>query len=189
MILPSILESARSLIARALPTGGIAVDGTVGNGHDTLFLAERVGERGMVYGFDIQEEALASARRRLEEAGCFERVRLFLRGHEEMDEVLPPELKGRVHAAMFNLGYLPHGNPAIITRPDTTVQALTHALEWLAPGGMLTAVLYTGHPGGQEEAEQVLAWAGSLSPKLCQVMWQQLVNRRQAPSLLAVEKR
>ena len=35
-----------------------AVDATLGNGHDTCFLAEIVGDNGKVFGFDIQKRQL-----------------------------------------------------------------------------------------------------------------------------------
>ena len=42
------------------------VDGTLGNGHDTVFLAKLVGPNGHVYGFDIQEQAIVSTKKRLD---------------------------------------------------------------------------------------------------------------------------
>jgi tRNA A58 N-methylase Trm61 len=165
------------------------VDATVGNGHDTLFLAETVGASGRVFGFDIQAEALQAARRRLEAANLEGRVTLFAESHHRMADCLPAEVHGRIKAVMFNLGYLPHGDHAIITRPETTVPALDAAARLLAPGGMMSAVLYTGHPGGPEESEAVIRWAKELSPHRFQTMWVQLPNRNHAPSLLAVEKR
>src|SRR5690606_8250875 len=77
MMLPSILSLSKQLIRQALQPGNAAVDATVGNGHDTLFLAETVGAAGRVYGFDIQAEALQAARRRLEAANLEGRVTLF----------------------------------------------------------------------------------------------------------------
>ncbi|MBA4494856.1 class I SAM-dependent methyltransferase [Paenactinomyces guangxiensis] len=189
MILPSTLQSARSWISYSLPRGGTAVDATVGNGYDTLFLAEQVGPEGVVFGFDIQQEAIESTARRLREAGRQNQVRLFPCSHHRMDEKLPAEVKGKIQGMMFNLGYLPHGNPEIITQPQTTIEALQIGTVWLAPGGMITLALYTGHPGGQEEADAVVNWASALPPKQFQVMWQQMVNRRHAPSLLVIEKR
>ncbi len=53
------LKSARFLAAdclrRFLLPGDIAVDATMGNGHDTQMLCELVGESGHVYAFDVQE--------------------------------------------------------------------------------------------------------------------------------------
>ncbi|SEM90216.1 class I SAM-dependent methyltransferase [Lihuaxuella thermophila] len=189
MILPSTLESARSWIRLALTAGGTAIDATVGNGHDTLFLAQLAGPAGRVFGFDIQAEAIEATRRRLRDAGQEQQVQLFRCSHHQMDKMLPEEIKGKVDAAMFNLGYLPHGNPAIITQPETTLHALQICTEWLAPGGLITLALYTGHPGGQEEADAVVHWASALCSRRFQVMWQQILNRRHAPSLLVIEKR
>jgi predicted methyltransferase len=189
MILPSILQSARQYIKQALPPGGYAIDGTVGNGHDTLFLAETTGPSGRVFGFDIQQDALHQTSHRLKEAGQLGQVHLFHASHHRMEEKIPPELKGKIHAAMFNLGYLPHGNKAVITKAETTIPALEPAIAWLQPGGVLTCALYTGHPGGQEEADHVIRFASSLSAKSYQVMWQQFINRDQAPSLIVIEKR
>lgn len=189
MMLPSILSLSKQLIRQALQPGNAAVDATVGNGHDTLFLAETVGASGLVFGFDIQAEALQAARCRLEAANLEGRVTLFKESHHRMAECLPAEVHGRIRAVMFNLGYLPGGDHAIITRPETTVPALEAASRLLAPGGMMSIVLYTGHPGGTEECEAVLRWAKALSPRRFQTMWVQLPNRNHAPSLLAVEKR
>lgn len=189
MILPSILSLSKQLIRQTLHPGDTAVDATVGNGLDTLFLAETVGASGRVFGFDIQTDAIQTARQRLESANLEGRVTLFTDSHHRMAEYLPVEVHGRIRGVMFNLGYRPHGNHAIITRPETTVPALSAASQLLAPGGMITVVLYTGHPGGEAEAEAVIRWAKELSPNQFQTMWVQLPNRNHAPSLLAVEKR
>ena len=52
----------KHFILSHLGVGDVAVDFTMGNGNDTLFLSRTVGESGRVYAFDIQEEALASTR-------------------------------------------------------------------------------------------------------------------------------
>ena len=51
---PRLTELAQQRIGTIVRSGDIAVDATAGNGHDTLFLAERVGPAGQVYAFDIQ---------------------------------------------------------------------------------------------------------------------------------------
>jgi len=155
MAFPRATEIAHLLVkARAQP-GDHVVDATVGNGHDTLFLAACVGPTGRVDGFDIQDAAIASARARL---GPDSPVILHLRGHEEMAAVVAPG----VSVAMFNLGYYPSGDKSIITRPDTTIPALNAALDLLAANGLLTVVIYPGHPGGEEEAIRIERWLDGL---------------------------
>ena len=58
---------------------------------------------------------------------------------------------------MFNLGYLPGGDKRITTRAATTVRALADAARLVTPGGLLTALVYRGHPGGPQEAAAVEA--------------------------------
>lgn len=189
MILPSILQSAHQWAAKALGPGGIAIDATVGNGHDTLFLARQAGPDGQVFGFDIQKQAIVNTYERLLQHNQHHQVKLFHCSHHEMEEKLSDQLAGKVHAVMFNLGYLPQGDHQLITRPDSTLKALEAAIRYLIPGGIATVTLYTGHPGGQTESDQVIQWASEIPSSNYQVMWQQFVNRRQAPSLLIIEKR
>ena len=57
----------KHFILEHLSEGDVAVDFTMGNGNDTLFLSRTVGESGRVYAFDIQEEALISTSKFLED--------------------------------------------------------------------------------------------------------------------------
>ena len=159
-----LVSRAHEALSAILEPGDVAIDATVGNGHDTLFLARSVGDSGTVYGFDIQEQALDTAYRRLQEEGLQGRVSLYHAGHEAMSLVLPESIRGRVRAVMFNLGYLPGGDKQRTTTISTTLSALQQAVELLAHGGVISLLAYTGHPGGREEAEEAKAWARRLSP-------------------------
>jgi predicted methyltransferase len=161
---PRLTGLAQAAVAEVLGEGMQAIDATVGNGHDTLLLARQVGAAGRVYGFDVQVAALQSAAARLLAAGVADRVRLIHAGHETMAAHLPAVLHGGVQAIMFNLGYLPGSDKQCITRGASTLQALDQALDWLAPGGLLTVLAYCGHGGGREEAEAVACWLQGLSP-------------------------
>ena len=185
-----ILAQARDLINRALTPGDTAVDATVGNGHDTLFLAECVGPTGRVVGFDIQPSALTETTRRLRDAGLEERVELLLRGHEEMTAWFAESASlPRPKAAMFNLGYQPGGDKSVITRPVTTLIALASALELVVPGGIITVVVYPGHEGGRVETEAVLSWARAVPAHRALVACHQVLNTRKlGPLLLAIAK-
>lgn len=184
-VLHNAVHQGHKLIAQSLSAGQVAVDATAGNGHDTLFLAQLVGPEGKVYAFDIQQQALDNTKARLAEAGCSGRVELLLIGHEQMKlHVSEP-----VHAVMFNLGYLPGTDHQVITQPDNTLKALHGAVQMLAPGGILSVVVYPGHSGGDQEAQQVDDWARSLSSQDFAVMRMQFWNRQPTvPYLLVIEK-
>jgi SAM-dependent methyltransferase len=148
-----LTAAASSWIEIALFDGALAVDATVGNGYDALFLGHRVGPKGKVIGFDVQKAALAGAREILKFVGSINHVSLIHDSHTRVADYLPAG--AAINAAMFNLGYLPRGNRQIITRPDTTVQALRSVLEHLADCGRVTLLVYRGHEGGVPEYEGV----------------------------------
>jgi predicted methyltransferase len=188
----SVLSFAQELAGARIRPGDTALDATAGNGVDTLFLAKADGVKGAVHAFDIQETALAKTRDRLwkelgEEA---DRVQLHLASHDQMKELVPVPVHGAVAAVMFNLGYLPGADHTVITRPGTTLPALSAALELLRPGGVLTVAVYPGHEGGRSEADAVDAWASQRPPEACQVMCYRFMNQRNNPPyLIALEKR
>ncbi len=142
--------------------GTCAIDATVGNGLDTMFLARQVGSDGLVIGFDIQPQALATATKRLKTAGLLARVKLINDSHARLEHYLSNLGRSDVSACLFNLGYLPGSDKSVITKPDTTVKALAAASSHLMPNGLLSIVAYTGHPGGKEEAAAVRDWADAL---------------------------
>lgn len=142
-------------VAAVLRPGDLAIDATAGNGHDTVFLAGLVGDAGKVLAFDVQAEAIAATRTRVDAAGLTGRVEFIHGSHAGLgDHVLP----GSVSAVMFNLGYFPGGDHRLITRTEVTLAALDAALAVLKPGGILTIVCYPGHPGGDEESVAVMEW-------------------------------
>jgi predicted methyltransferase len=185
----SILDRAHTLATEAIRDGGVAVDATVGNGHDTAVLARAVGEEGTVFGFDVQPEALRATRSRLASDGLADRVALVEAGHETMAQQVPEAVHGRVEAVTFNLGYLPGSDSPLTTSPSTTLPALDAAVRLLRPGGVATVVVYTGHEGGDEEAAAVDAWAADLPQARFEALSYRFVNRRNdPPRLVAVEK-
>jgi len=143
-------------IAAVLREGDLAIDATAGNGHDTVFLAKLVGETGKVIAFDVQEQAIVSTKERLATENLLERIKLVHGSHGLIAAHVKP---GSVSAVMFNLGYLPGGDHAVITRTTETLQALEGALGVLKAGGILTIVCYPGHAGGDQESAAVVAWA------------------------------
>ena len=156
-----LTQQAHEAVCEVLKVGEAAVDATAGNGHDTQFLAVRVGAEGTVFAFDVQQQALDQTAQRLDDQGL-ENVRLLQRSHAELARAIPRTLHGRIGAAMFNLGYLPGGTKSLTTQTETTQAAVRQALELLRPGGVVTIVAYTGHPGGADEATAVAGLLDSL---------------------------
>jgi len=186
-VLPPVLSQAHRWVERALSPGDLAIDATVGNGRDTAFLADRVGPTGLVIGFDVQQSALAAASARLVELGLSDRVRLVRSGHERMAEIASGLAPGRrPKTVVFNLGYRPGGDRAIITRPETTLQALGAALDLTLPGGVVAVVCYPGHEGGAVERDAVLDWARTIPTTRAAVVVHQVWNARLAPCLVGI---
>lgn len=190
MNIEGILSYARSLMQKVIRPGSIAIDGTVGNGHDTLFLAELVGENGHVFGFDIQEQAILHTKELLVKNEIAKRATLFQKGHETLKKSIPVELHGKVGGAMFNLGYLPGGDKTVVTKPETTIAAINQLIELMAKGGILALVIYPGHEEGSIERDRVLEFAKNLDQTIVHVLQYGFINQKNNPPfLLAFEKK
>ncbi|WP_028612095.1 tRNA (mnm(5)s(2)U34)-methyltransferase [Paenibacillus harenae] len=189
----SVLGIAHKWIAERTSPGDIVIDATAGGGVDTLALAKLVGPKGKVYAFDIQQEALDRTSARFAayaDAAALPEVKLLLQSHSGMADAVEQDAIGRTAAVMFNLGYLPGGGDlSVITEPASTIAALNAAVTLLRPGGIVTCVLYPGHPGGAEEAAAVEAWAANLPQTLAQAVIYRQPQRPTAPYLVAAEKR
>ncbi|SHJ79224.1 Putative rRNA methylase [Malonomonas rubra DSM 5091] len=197
--LTRIVGWGHELLAEKISNGQLAVDLTAGNGYDTLMLWRQVGPSGQVIAFDIQQEALTSTCLRLQEQQAPVRqwaegsgvlvaqagVDLIAAGHQDLATYLP----GAPQAIVANLGYFPSGDKSITTLPKTTLQALSQSVEVLAPGGRLAVVVYTGHPGGEEEGRAVDRFFSELDEVNFQVLQLRVLNRPDAPYLLVAEKR
>ena len=48
----------------------------------------------------------------------------------------------------FNLGYLPGGDKTVITKSETTLLGMEAATRIVAAGGVISIMVYVGHPGG-----------------------------------------
>lgn len=187
-MLQTALTFSHTLLAEIVQSGDVVIDATMGNGHDTLFLADLVGSTGHVYSFDIQEQAIHSTKEKLLAHDFTDRASLLLKGHEHIDTVI--DATQPIKAAIFNLGYLPKGDKSIITLPQTTQQAIDAILKRLSPEGRLLLVIYYGHPGGTEEKEKIITYCSELPQKLYNVMTYQFINQKNNPPiLLCVEKK
>jgi predicted methyltransferase len=182
MFPPRPTELAWTLLRGTVLAGDLVIDATAGNGHDTLFLAECVGENGRVIAFDVQPAAIRAAKQRVADAGFSPRVDFYQESHAFMANHATP---GSIAAIMFNLGYLPGDDHQLTTESSETLAALEAAAFVLKPGGIISVVCYPGHEAGAGEAVAVEAWMNSRASNGWRVAkYEMLGTLRPAPFLL-----
>lgn len=190
MKLERVLPYSKKILKLALEEGDIAVDCTIGNGHDTVFLAGLVGPGGHVYGFDIQEEAVSATREQVVKSGYSERVTLFKESHSRLLELIPQVDHSRIRGAIFNLGYLPGGDKEIVTLAESTIAAVEQLLSVMEKEAVIVLVIYHGHPEGQVERDALLDYVTTLDQKRAHVLQYRFMNQvNNPPFIIAIEKK
>ena len=115
----------------------VAIDATVGNGYDTLFLAKHFEK---VIGIDIQPLAI---KRSKEKTKDLNNVELFL---DDFNNIKSYEY---ANVIIFNLGFLPGSNRKVKTQDYTSNLAILNAYQIL--DGIMLVACYIQHEGGIEE--------------------------------------
>ena len=153
-----LLDLHKKFLAPHFRAGCAAADFTMGNGNDTLWLCEMMKDKGRVYAFDVQLQALRNTYARLKSAGA-EGATLILDSHSNLKSYIDTPLC----VGMFNLGYLPGGNKLRTTLRETTKKAVTDAIDLLCPDGALLVAVYPGHEEGFLEGEMLRAFLATYS--------------------------
>lgn len=153
------VELTHRFLRSTLAPGGLYLDATCGNGHDTLFLCSVAGENGRVIGLDIQPQAAANTNALLAANGMAAIGRAECCDHRELLRFAPP---GSADCVMFNFGWLPGAAHDVHSTADSTLPALQAGLDALKPGGVLAAVLYSGKVIGNAEKKAAAEFFRSL---------------------------
>ena len=153
------VELTHRFLRSTLAPGGLYLDATCGNGHDTLFLCSFAGENGRVIGLDIQPQAAANTNALLAANGMAAIGRAECCDHRELLRFAPP---GSADCVMFNFGWLPGAAHDVHSTADSTLPALQAGLDALKPGGVLAAVLYSGKVIGNAEKKAAAEFFRSL---------------------------
>ncbi|GLC32661.1 tRNA (mnm(5)s(2)U34)-methyltransferase [Clostridium omnivorum] len=154
-----------------------AVDCTLGNGHDTDFLAKHFKH---VYAFDIQEIATENYLKNSNKNTVVI--------NDSHDKILQ-YINEPVDCFIYNLGFLPGGDKNITTKAVSTINSINAALELLTNGGIIAISIYCGHAEGKIEREVLLDFASNLNKHEYGVMLHSFLNRsKDAPMLLIIEK-
>ncbi|MBQ8497650.1 MAG: class I SAM-dependent methyltransferase [Clostridia bacterium] len=181
----NLLEIEKNFLIPHIKKGGVAVDFTMGNGHDTLWLSEAMGENGKVYAFDIQPQALESSRRLLESENAPKNYTLILDSHSNVKDYVSE----KICIGMFNLGFLPGGDKSITTKRETTMIAIRAAIDLLDDDGALLIAVYPGHAEGTVEGELIEEELSGLNRKeLCASKFK-IVNSPTSPFFFVVERK
>ena len=162
------VKFVQDFLAARLVHPRLCVDATCGNGGDTAFLCRLTAPEGRVLGFDIQPEAIASTRARLEQAGVpAGQYALHCDSHAHLLQYVQP---GTADAVMFNFGWLPGADHTVFSHAESSIPALEAALDALRPGGVLSAILYSGRVIGSDEKTEILHWMRTLPLTRCTVL-------------------
>ena len=181
-----ITEVNKIFLDKIVQKGDVVIDATMGNGYDTIYLGNLVGENGKVYAFDVQEEAIKSTKKKVERDNMTDRVELILDGHQNLDKYVKEE----VSCVVFNLGYLPRAKHVVITKPDTTLEAVKKSLKLLKPNGIISIAAYIGHEGGLEEKNYICEYLDNLNQNEFNVLHMQFTNQiNNPPQLILIEKK
>ncbi len=181
----SLTELHKSFILRHLGDGDTAVDYTMGNGYDTVFLSKTVGANGRVYAFDIQQSALESTKRNLTDSDCPENYTLLCASHHRVREFVHEPVK----AGIFNLGYLPGGDKSITTLRDTTLAAIDAAIELMARDAVIIIAVYPGHDEGSVEGKLVGERLEALDRKRYMAACFKMMNSPASPYFYVIESK
>lgn len=177
----SILTKVKEICTHTLKEDDFAIDMTIGNGFDTLFLSNIV-TKGIVFGFDIQQDAIDNTNNLLKENNK-NNYQLFLESHENINKTLA-SYQNKIKLILFNLGYLPKGNKKIMTNHTTTLNALKSSLKMVREDGIILMVFYP-HEEGKKEAEIIKSYLKNNNINYTEY---HNTNNENAPFLIEIHK-
>lgn len=173
----SVNVMIHDIIKSKIGNGNIAIDATLGNGHDSDFLGELFNK---VYSFDIQEEAVVNYNK-----SNRKNVQAILDSHENFKKYITED----VDCIVYNLGYLPGANKDVTTTVNSTIKSISNGLDILGKNGLMLIAIYSGHLEGSLEKDAILKLAKSLPKNKFGVLYSDFINRpNNPPSLLVIEK-
>lgn len=146
----------------------ILLDGTAGNGWDTLYLAKYSLKDARIFSFDIQPEALENTRKLVEmnDLPGMDKITLICSNHKNFLEFIQEP----IDVAMMNLGYLPNGDKSITTKLEDSLATIIQLMSKLSLHGAMGVTCYPGHSEGKMEYEAIADFFARVSSKEFQIM-------------------
>lgn len=156
----------------------VAIDGTLGNGFDTDFLADNF---EIVYAFDIQKIACDKYKKNQKK-----NVVVINDSHHKFLEYINEE----VDCIIYNLGFLPGGDKTITTCHKFSIDSIMIGIDILKSGGLMLITSYRGHEEGMSEYECIQELLSTLPKNKYAIMKHEIINRsNKSPVLFVVEKK
>ena len=90
---------------------------------------------------------------------------------------------------MYNLGYLPGGDHSIVTKAETTLNAIRASLDVIKENGIISIVTYPGHEEGARENQLINKLLSYLPPDRFEALTIDQTNRSNAPVLYLINKK
>ncbi len=186
----SHLDLAHQYWETLVKKGDCVIDATCGNGHDSLFLAKLAlcPKSGHLYALDKQKAAIESSKENLAnhlDPRVYQRIAFAEGCHSTFPNEIQPH---SVKLIVYNLGYLPGGDKSKTTKLDSSLVSIRNAQKLIANGGAISITCYPGHPEGKVEEDALLEYSQSLDPKQWSCCHHRWTNRKNAPSLLLIQK-
>ena len=172
------LSMVHEFLKQHVQPRAFCIDATAGRGRDTALLCRLAGPEGSVLAFDIQQDAVEQTRAILKQEGL--QADVILDSHANMEQYADAETADCV---VFNFGRLPGGDPHIVTKADSSLQAIDAGLRLLKVGGIMAIALYYGKENGYEERDAVLEHLKTLDDRKYSVLACQWSNRRSDPPM------
>lgn len=159
----------------------VVIDATLGNGHDSYKMAQKMGEKGELYGFDIQKTAIENSQELLATLSDIgPKIHLIEDSHANFQKYIQKP----VNFIIYNLGYLPKGDKAITTLAKSTLQSVQSGLELLTNHGKMLIAVYHGHDAGKAEKAALEEYLQTLDQTEFHVFKQQFINQRNNPPFI-----
>lgn len=175
-----ILDITHRLIKSYITDDDVAVDMTMGNGYDMLFLAQN---SKFVYGFDIQKPALENTLNLLKKHNI-NNTKCILDSHENILKYVT-----YFKYVIYNLGYLPNGDKTITTYYQSTLDSLALVLDHIDDQGIVFLMVYPGHLEGSKESIYLDKYLETLNPHAFKIVKTYLpYQNNKPPYLLTIYK-
>ncbi len=110
---------------------------------------------------------------------------MILDSHSNIKKYVTSPIK----AAVFNLGYLPGGDKSVTTLLDTTLEAVTAAVELLGEDGIVLIAVYPGHAEGKREGNALEEMLSAYDRRKYCVSCIKIINSPASPYFIMIESK